>query len=631
MSSEKETFLQVSWPLFKQFLSIFLPLALLLGITLMLFYNKEIRTERIIFESQEAQHIRFHKEETGRDLKSISSDLMFLAGLNELHDITNGINSDAIKDLSDEFLLFCKTKGIYDQIRFLNKKGMEVVRINFNKGKPYIVPEDQLQSKVGRYYFKDSFGLAPGEVFVSPFDLNLENGEIEQPLKPMIRFGTPVFYNFGRENGIVILNYLGKTLLDKLSRPLSKTSGILTLLNSDGYWLKGPNPEDEWGFMRQDKKKRTFGKDFPKAWQQISEAESGQFYSTKGVFTFATVYPILPTWKSSAGSDKPFELSKDQDQIKANEYYWKIVSFLPLDTLKAKSHKLLLRLLRFYAVFGILLAVGSWFLAAALANRKLKEAALKSLNVKIIEKNKALEQMMYIASHDLRSPMVNIHGYSTELIKSVNELCSVLHKSDNLEPDRKKLFKIMEAHISMTTDYILSSTTKMQKLLKGLLNISRIDQSPLTIQNIEMNNLVSQVINQFDYQIRQNGTEVKIEKLPQCIGDKIQIYQVFSNLIDNALKYSSNERKCVLRITGKEKRGRSVYCVEDNGIGIEPHCQEAIFNIFYRCDTKVGVGDGLGLSIIEKILHNLDGKVWFESGIEKGSRFFVSLPSNKKK
>ncbi len=174
MNSEKETFLQVSWPLFKQFLSIFLPLALLLGITLTLFYNKEIRTERINFESQEAKHIRYHKEEIGRDLKSISSDLMFLAGLNELNDIIDGINSDAIKDLSNEFLLFSKVKGIYDQIRFLNKKGMEVVRINFNKGKPNIVPEDQLQSKVDRYYLKDTFGLAPGEVFVSAFDLNIE-------------------------------------------------------------------------------------------------------------------------------------------------------------------------------------------------------------------------------------------------------------------------------------------------------------------------------------------------------------------------------------------------------------------------------------------------------------------------
>ena len=100
---------------------------------------------------------------------------------------------------------FSKTKGLYDQVRFLDENGMEVIRVNFNQGQPYIVPKDKLQNKAKRYYFADTIKLDPGQVFCVTLDLNIERGQIEQPLKPMIRFGTPVAYTEGRKRGIVLL------------------------------------------------------------------------------------------------------------------------------------------------------------------------------------------------------------------------------------------------------------------------------------------------------------------------------------------------------------------------------------------------------------------------------------------
>ena len=109
--------------------------------------------------------------------------------------------------LAQEFLSFANQRELYDQIRFIDETGMEIVRVNFNNGEPTIVPTDQHQFKGDRYYFQDTFQLEAGQVFVSPLDLNIEHGEIEQPIKPMIRFGTVVFDADGQKRGVIVLNY----------------------------------------------------------------------------------------------------------------------------------------------------------------------------------------------------------------------------------------------------------------------------------------------------------------------------------------------------------------------------------------------------------------------------------------
>ena len=126
---------------------------------------------------------------------------------------------------------------------------MEVVRINFYEDRASIVANNQLQNKAKRYYFEDTLQLEPGQMFVSPFDLNIEHGRIEHPLKPMIRFGTPVVDRNGHKHGIILLNYFGHRLIDNLSQAAAHSDGEFMLFNAGGYWIKGPTPEDEWGFM----------------------------------------------------------------------------------------------------------------------------------------------------------------------------------------------------------------------------------------------------------------------------------------------------------------------------------------------------------------------------------------------
>ncbi len=325
MNKEIETPLKVSsGAVIKRFMATFLPLVLFLGTLLGIFYYVEVKTERDAIGAKAIHAVGMQTETVASNLKLIVCDLMFLSELNELQRMLETVETDQRKDLSKEWLSFSTIKGLYDQIRFLDERGMEVVRINSNEDEPHIVPQEELQSKGKRYYFKDTFVLRRREVFVSPFDLNIEHGEIEQPPKPMIRFGTPVFDSQGQKRGIVLLNYLGAKLIHDLEKASVSTNvpGQVMLLNSEGFWLKGPRPEDEWGFMYEDGSDRTFGNSFPEAWQRVSAAESGQFYNVNGLFTFATVYPLLEGQKSSTGSGRAFEPSTAR--LETRDYSWKV-------------------------------------------------------------------------------------------------------------------------------------------------------------------------------------------------------------------------------------------------------------------------------------------------------------------
>jgi PAS domain S-box-containing protein len=353
------------WIVIKHFLIIFLPLLVLVcGIIATLFHTEK-KAERTVIESHDVYDITLHKKTLIGDIKSVVADLMVLSEQHEIKRMFEDIEGDyesEIRELADEFLTLSKQKGLYDQINLLDETGMELIRVNFNNGNPYAVPEDQLQFNGHRYYFKEPIRLKQDEVYISPFELNIEKGAVEQPLKPVIRFGTPVLDAHGRKRGIVVLNYLGENLLQGLDRTYLGIPHHTMLLNPEGFWLKGLKPEDEWGFMYEDGKDRTFGNAFPEAWQQISNNESGEFYNDDGLFSFATVYPLLGSCKSLGTSVCTCPMAK--------LYYWKIVNYVSSDVLNASTHKLLGKYSQVFVILAAVLGGISWVVAHTRVSRK---------------------------------------------------------------------------------------------------------------------------------------------------------------------------------------------------------------------------------------------------------------------
>lgn len=219
------------------------------------------------------------------------------------------------------FSAFSREKRFYDQIRYLDARGLEIVRINHVDGRAVAVPDAELQPKGGRYFFRDSFQLNDGEVYVSPLDLNIEHDRIEEPYKPVLRLGTPVFDDTGRKHGVVIVNYSAKEMLDEFREAMGSDSEAM-LLNRDGYWLSAPDAADEWAFM--------FGRDigfasrYPHEWQRMLREGAGIVQTDNGLFVFRTVYPLRASLRSSTGTPAP--VGPSARELTEREYFWVAVS-----------------------------------------------------------------------------------------------------------------------------------------------------------------------------------------------------------------------------------------------------------------------------------------------------------------
>ena len=276
-----------------------------------------------------------------------------------------------------------------------------------------------------------------------------------------------------------------------------------------------------------------------------------------------------------------------------------------------------------------------------ITERKRAEEAQARLTGELAEKNIELEQIVYVTSHDLRSPLVNIQGFSKELDISIADLIKVIEIETMPPQVMSKILSILQDDMPQALSYIQTSAQKMDGLISGLLKLSRLGRAVLNVGLLDMNILVSSVISSFEYQIKEHRIQVDVGDLPDCLGDPVQINQVFSNLIDNAIKYLEPRRSGVISITGTvviEPQHRVhipagypyvVYCVEDNGIGIASGHKAKIFEIFHRLDPQATAGEGLGLTIVRHILDRQQGKIWVESNPGKGSRFFVALPEGK--
>lgn len=258
--------------------------------------------------------------------------------------------------------------------------------------------------------------------------------------------------------------------------------------------------------------------------------------------------------------------------------------------------------------------------------RDVAQTARERLFLELQEKNKELEQVVYVTSHDLRSPLVNIQGFSKELEYSLKDL---LDHFDSIPPQtREKIQPIIEDDIPDSLRYIMTSAFKMDSLLSGLLKLSRVGRSEVIMSKIDMNSLIHEVQQAFEFQIKEAGVEIEIGDLPPCFGDEPQINQVFSNLLNNALKYLDPQRPGLITISGEIRNHEIFYCIADNGIGIAEEHRQKVFEIFHRLNPIDTGGEGLGLTIVQKIINRHRGKVWVESKLGEGSRFFIVLPAN---
>jgi signal transduction histidine kinase len=260
--------------------------------------------------------------------------------------------------------------------------------------------------------------------------------------------------------------------------------------------------------------------------------------------------------------------------------------------------------------------------------RQRAEGELAVLNRKLQEKNRELEQVVYAASHDLRSPLVNIDGYGRELEFIIESLDRVLTEKDASEEKIRQALSSASTELAASLNYIRSGTLQMDSLLKGLLKLSRAGRVGLDIAPLDMNEIVSGIVSALAFQINEADVEVDLGDLPPCLGDPVQVGSVFSNILGNALKYLDSQRRGKISVRGWVEKNMSLYRVFDNGVGIPSDQQERIFGLFVRLDRSGTEGDGIGLTLARNVLGRMNGEIRVESVPGKGSSFYVALPSS---
>jgi chemotaxis family two-component system sensor kinase Cph1 len=263
-----------------------------------------------------------------------------------------------------------------------------------------------------------------------------------------------------------------------------------------------------------------------------------------------------------------------------------------------------------------------------ITQRKADADELERVAAELAEKNKELEAIVYTVSHDLRSPLVNVQGFGKQLNRACDTMRTALVSAgEGGTIPASVLRHPLEVAIPQALRFITAGVTKMETLLAGLLRYSRLGRVALNLRPLNMNGVIAEITAAMKFQLDETQAEVSVYGLPTCVGDLIQTSQVFANILDNALKYRDPARPLRIQITGRLQSGQAIYSISDNGLGIAAEHQSKIFEIFHRLNPDATTGEGLGLTIAQRVLERQKGRIWVESRLGQGSTFHVSLPA----
>lgn len=483
--------------------------------------------ERLIREQAGRHLVELQTTLIDRALSAVRSDLLYLAEQPRFGEASTG-GRLAQAELTRQFVLFSEKKGVYDQVRYLDAAGREVVRVDRRGARAVTVPASELQDKSGRYYVQEAATLARGELAVSAFDLNVERGQIERPLKPVIRFSTPCFDQDGKRRGIVVLNYLGARLLEEFDAVAASAGESSMLLDAAGYWLRGPSREDEWGFMLGTE--RSFGRSHPQAWERIVGAVRGEFLDASGLYAFARLSVPAKAPTGSSGCSLV------------------LVSYLPRSQVYARADRLLRRLLVGCGVVLALTAASAWFLIHAAGVRshqteqiRLSTDRLRQLSKRLID---AQEEERARLARDLHDDLGQLATTATLQLQMALQL----------EGDQR----------TRRTQDAIESVEAMLRRAREMASWLR----PPMLDDLGLKDAVQSYLCEFE---ERSGLEVRVEfrlereDFPTVVSENL--YRILQEALNNVVKYSGVTEAFVKLFTSE---GELTLIVRDEGAGFRP-------------------------------------------------------------
>ena len=272
------------------------------------------------------------------------------------------------------------------------------------------------------------------------------------------------------------------------------------------------------------------------------------------------------------------------------------------------------------------------------------EATVDERTADLREANDEIQRFAYIVSHDLRSPLVNIMGFTSELEELRGDIfrriaaLAQFNRADatppvpTLAPDAEPKLagedKQLSEDFSEALGFIKSSIAKMDRLISAILNLTREGRRQFEPVRIDTRELIEAIVQTLAHQAAEANAEIRLAPLPPIFSDRLALEQIFSNLIDNAIKYLKPGVPGKIAVRGRTKLGFAVFEISDNGRGIDPKDHQRIFDLFRRAGTQDRPGQGIGLAHVRALVRRLGGTMSVSSELNSGSTFTITLPIN---
>jgi signal transduction histidine kinase len=270
------------------------------------------------------------------------------------------------------------------------------------------------------------------------------------------------------------------------------------------------------------------------------------------------------------------------------------------------------------------------------------EATIDERTADLREANNEIQRFAYIVSHDLRSPLVNIMGFTSELGelradifrriaalgRAAAPAASAPPIGGEIEPALEGEDKRLSQDFSEALSFIKSSIAKMDRLITAILNLTREGRREFEPVRIDARELIEGVVATVAHQAAEAEARIRIEPLPHITSDRLALEQIFSNLIDNALKYLRPDAPGDITVRGRTKLGFAIFEISDNGRGIDPKDHQRIFDLFRRAGAQDRPGQGIGLAHVRTLVRRLGGTMSVQSELNSGSTFTITLPIN---
>lgn len=564
-------------------------------------------------------------------LASLHGDLVLLSQHWVLKEaIESGIEGQ-IAPVQNMFRLVMDIRQSYDQVRLIDRAGMERVRCDWVAENSMCRGENELQSKADRYYFMSSIDLAKGDIYVSRLDLNMEFGRIEQPEKPVLRVATPLVDDNGRTKGIVIVNARMRGMLDAVERVGRSAGAEVYLTDGEGHWLVGERPGDAFARDRGDRA-NTLPARFPDVASALRSGKSETGVDADGAWSFEAI-PVTTLLNAPVTSGPAAGV-------------WWLVAHTPATDLAWIRLRAAAVVLPFaLALAGAVLVVAMRFArnakdrdlaAEALArdaahlarmNEILKDtlSRMTVIQQELVDERKlsSLGLMVAGVAHELNTPVGAALMATTAMRRSIEQIRG--DQGGNRQGARDDRFL---RRFDQGTSIVLDNLNRVAERIARLRRVS-VDRATEDRRSFRLADLVEDVIRSLNVRIssarlsveRDVPADLTLHSFPGPLG------QVLENLIVNAIVHAFDRPVGrVLRIVGLRDGAHALLTVEDNGKGIPETDLGSLFDPFFT--TRRGEQRmGLGLFIVHQYVTDVLGaQLSVTSTLGKGTRFSILMP-----